>query len=156
MRCERAWNRARNRARDRARDRAGDRAGDQPPGRDGHGRRDRGSATVVVLAAVAVVLAMTVGALSVVSAVVAAHRAQAAADLAALAAAAVFVRGEPSAAACGRGADVAARNGARLAACRTWPDLSVELVVQVEARMARVGTATARSRAGPSASSEAG
>ena len=136
MRCERAS----DRARDRARDRAG----------------DRGSATVVVLAAVAVVLAMTVGALSVVSAVVAAHRAQAAADLAALAAAAVFVRGEPSAAACGRGADVAARNGGRLAACRTRPDLSVELVVQVEAGMARVGAATARSRAGASATSEAG
>ena len=137
-------------------ERARDRARDQSPGRDGHGRRDRGSATVVVLAAVAVVLAMTVGALSVVSAVVAAHRAQAAADLAALAAAAMFVHGEPSGAACGRGADVAARNGGRLAACRTWPDLSVELVVQVEARMARVGTATARSRAGPSVTSEAG
>ncbi len=111
----------------------------------------------MVLAVVAVVLAMTVGALSVVSAVVASHRAQAAADLAALAAAAVFVRGEPSGVACGRGAEVAARNGGRLADCRAGPDLSVELVVQVEAGMARVGTATARSRAGPSATtSEAG
>jgi secretion/DNA translocation related TadE-like protein len=140
VRCERAWDRARDRARDR----------------EWHGQRDRGSATVMVLAAVAVVLAMTGGALSVVSAVVAAHRAQAAADLAALATAAVFVRGEPSGVACGRGADIAARNGGRLAACRTGPDLSVELVVHVEAGMARVGTATARSRAGPSATSEAG
>jgi secretion/DNA translocation related TadE-like protein len=154
--CERAWDRARERGGHRAGDRAGDQARDQPPDRDGRGQRDRGSATVVVLAAVAVVLAMTVGALSVVSAVVAAHRAQAAADLAALATAAVFVRGEPSGVACGRGADIAARNGGRLAACRTGPDLSVELVVHVEAGMARVGTATARSRAGPSATSEAG
>jgi secretion/DNA translocation related TadE-like protein len=115
------------------------------PGR----RRDGGSATVVVLAAVSVLLAMTTGALSVVSAVVAAHRAQSAADLAALATAAAFVAGEPSSAACGRGATVAARNGGRLAVCRAGTDLSVEVVVEVRAGMPRVGTATARARAGP-------
>lgn len=145
-------------ARDREpdRDRHGERKPDREPDRKGRGERDRGSATVMVLAVVAVMLSMTLGALSVVSAVVASHRARAAADLAALAAAAAFVRGEPSGLACGRGADVAARNGVRLAACRGRPDLSVELVVQVDAGMAGVGTATARSRAGPSARSEAG
>ena len=117
------------------------------------GRRwDRGSGTVVVLGAVAVVAAMTVGALLVLSAVVASHRAQSAADLAALAAAAALVGGEPAAAACSAGAAVATRNGARLASCRAGPDLSVELSVDVAATAARVGTATARSRAGPAAS----
>jgi secretion/DNA translocation related TadE-like protein len=104
---------------------------------------------VLVLGAVGVLLAMTVGALWVVSAVAAAHRAQSAADLAALAVAAALVRGEPVATACGQGAALAARNGGRLASCRPAPDLSVELVVQVRATVSRVGTATARSRAGP-------
>ncbi len=113
------------------------------------GVRDRGSATVLVLGAVGVLLAMTVGALWVVSAVVAAHRAQAAADLAALAVAAALVRGEPTATACGEGVALAARNGGRLASCQAGPDFSVELVVQVGATVSRVGTATARSRAGP-------
>lgn len=113
------------------------------------GARDRGSGTVLVLGAVGVLLAMTVGALWVVSAVVAAHRAQSAADLAALAAAASLVRGQPTAAACGEGAALAARNGGSLTSCRAGPDYSVELVVQVAATVSRVGTATARSRAGP-------
>ena len=113
------------------------------------GVRDRGSATVLVLGAVGVLLAMTVGALWVVSAVVAAHRAQAAADLAALAVAAALVRGEPTATACGEGVALAARNGGRLMSCQAGPDFSVELVVQVGATVSRVGAATARSRAGP-------
>jgi secretion/DNA translocation related TadE-like protein len=104
---------------------------------------------VLVLGAVGVLLAMTVGALWVVSAVVAAHRAQSAADLAALAVAAALVRGEPTATACGDGAALAARNGGSLASCRAGPDFSVELVVQVRATVSHVGTATARSRAGP-------
>ena len=111
--------------------------------------RDRGSGTVLVLGVVGVLLAMTVGALWVVSAVVAAHRAQTAADLASLAVAAALVRGEPTATACGEGAALAARNGGRLASCQAGPDYSVELVVQVPATVWRVGTATARSRAGP-------
>ena len=56
---------------------------------------------MAVLGVVGVLLAMTVGALTVVSAVVASHRAQSAADLAALAAAAALVAGEGSGAACG-------------------------------------------------------
>ncbi len=111
--------------------------------------RSRGSATVLVLGAVAVLLVTMVGGLHVVSAVVAAHRAQSAADLAALAAAAALVAGESSPTACGRGAAVAAGNGGHLTGCTAGPDFSVELVVQVDAAGPRVGTATARSRAGP-------
>lgn len=111
--------------------------------------RDQGSGTVVVLGAAGVVLAVTVGALMVVSAVLASHRAQSAADLAVLGAAAVLARGEPAAAACARAAAVADRNGANVAACRPGSDLSVELVVAVPASIPGVGTATARARAGP-------
>ena len=96
---------------------------------------------------------MTVGALWVVSAVVAAHRAQSAADLAALAVAAALVRGEPTATACGEGVALAVRNGGRLTSCQAGPDFSVELVVQVRAAVSPVGTATARSRAGPAEAS---
>ncbi|HEY6743795.1 MAG TPA: Rv3654c family TadE-like protein [Lapillicoccus sp.] len=114
--------------------------------------RDRGSGTVAAVGVAGVLLAMTVGALLVVSAVVAAHRAQAAADLGALAAAAAMARGESSSAACARGATVAARNGAVLASCRAATDLSVEVLVEVRATAPRVGSAAARSRAGPSTS----
>lgn len=117
--------------------------------RGGEGGRDRGSGTVAVLGVVGVLLAMTVGALTVVSAVVASHRAQSAADLAALAAGAALVAGEGSGAACGRGVAVAARNGGSVTSCRAGPDLSVELVVDVPATMPRLGAATARARAGP-------
>ena len=104
---------------------------------------------MAVLGVVGVLLAMTVGALTVVSAVVASHRAQSAADLAALAAGAALVAGEASSAACGRGVAVAARNGGSVTSCRAGPDLSVELVVDVPATMPRLGAATARARAGP-------
>jgi secretion/DNA translocation related TadE-like protein len=99
---------------------------------------------------------MTVGALLVISAVVASHRAQSAADLAALAAAAALVAGEPAPSACSAGGAVATRNGARLVSCRAGRDLSVELSVEVFATAPRVGTPTARSRAGPAGSGGAG
>ena len=116
------------------------------------GGRDRGSGTVAVLGVVGVLLAMTVGALTVVSAVVASHRAQSAADLAALAVGAALVAGEGSGVACGRGVAVAARNGGSVTSCQTAPDLSVELVVDVPATMPRLGAATAYARAGPATS----
>lgn len=125
-----------------------------PRGRVGRreGGRDRGSGTVAVLGVVGVLLAMTVGALTVVSAVVASHRAQSAADLAALAVGAALVVGEGSGVACGRGVAVAARNGGSVTSCQAAPDLSVELVVNVPATMTRLGAATARARAGPATS----
>ena len=112
--------------------------------------RDPGSATVAVVGAVGVLLAMLIGALLVISAVVASHRAQSAADLAALGAAATLVRGEPAEAACATAGAVASLNGAGLATCQTAPDLTVEVVVRVVATMPHVGVASARSRAGPS------
>ena len=102
-----------------------------------------------MLGVVGVLIAMTVGALTVVSAVVASHRAQSAADLAALAAGAALVAGEGSGAACGRGVALAAGNGGLVSSCVTGPDLSVELVVDVPATAPRLGAATARARAGP-------
>ena len=113
-------------------------------------RRDRGSATVAVVGVIGVLLAMVVGALLVISASVASHRAQSAADLAALGAAAVLVRGEPAVAACATAGAVASLNGAGLDTCLTDRDLSVEVVVRVVATRPHVGVASARSRAGPS------
>jgi secretion/DNA translocation related TadE-like protein len=110
----------------------------------------------MVLSGVSVLLAMTVGALLVGSAVVASHRAQSAADLAALAAATSLVGGEPATSACSAAAAVAIRNGARLATCRAEADLSVELSVEVSAAAQRIGAATARSRAGPASSPPGG
>lgn len=120
--------------------------------RAGPGRRERGSGTVLAVAAVLVLLAATVGALAVVGAVLAAHRASSAADLAALAAAEELVRGEPAGQACAVGAAVAARNGGTMFGCRAGADLTVELDARVPVRwavLATVGPATARARAGP-------
>jgi len=78
-------------------------------------RSDRGSASLLVVACLGVLLLLG-AALGVAGAMVRAHRsAQAAADLAALAAASALDRGEVS---CAAGAEVAAANGARLVSCR--------------------------------------
>jgi hypothetical protein len=53
-----------------------------------------------MLAVIAVVLMLTVSGLLLASAVLVSHRARAAADLAALAAAGALIRGEPPVAAC--------------------------------------------------------
>jgi secretion/DNA translocation related TadE-like protein len=103
---------------------------------------------VAVVGVVGVLLAIAVGALMVISAVVASHRAQSAADLAALGAAAALVRGEPALTACAIAGAVASRNGAGLVTCQSDPDLSVTIEVQVPATMSHVGLASARSRAG--------
>ena len=108
---------------------------------------DRGLATVVAAGAIGAV-GVLLGALLVLgSAVATRHRAENAADLAALAGAADSVRGrEP---ACARAREVAGRNGATLVGC-TWlgwdsaggrgPDLRMS---------ARGDVATVRARAGP-------
>lgn len=118
-------------------------------------RRDQGSGTVLVLAAMAVVFAATIGALMVLSAVLASHRAHSAADLAALAAAETLAKGADQGSACEVGMRLAAVNGASLVGCRAGPDLTVEVSVSVPASMPQIGVATARSRAGP-ASAPAG
>ena len=115
------------------------------------GRRphdERGSATVVMLGVIASVLMLTISGLLLASAVLASHRARAAADLAALAAAGVLMRGGPTLSACESAAHVAALNHGRVQQCVvSGPE--VRLRVAVVAGVKGVGVASARSRAGP-------
>ena len=122
------------------------------------GRRSpdqRGSATVVMLGVIASALVLTISGLMLASAVLASHRARAAADLGALAAAGVLMRGGPPAAACQSAAQVAARNHGLVQECIASGS-KVRLKVSVVAGVTGVGVATARSRAGPDASPEPG
>jgi secretion/DNA translocation related TadE-like protein len=115
----------------------------------GEGVQDeRGSATVVMLGVIAVVLILTVSGLTLASAVLASHRARAAADLAALASAGALMRGEPPGEACQLAARVASANHGRVERC-TAVGREVRLSVAVLAGMKGIGVATARSRAGP-------
>lgn len=111
-------------------------------------RVQRGSATVVMLGVIASVLMLTITGLMLASAVLASHRARAAADLGALAAAGVLMRGAPATAACQSAAEVAAKNQGLVQECIT-SGTEVRLKVSVVAGVTGVGVATARSRAGP-------
>jgi secretion/DNA translocation related TadE-like protein len=117
-------------------------------------RSDRGSATVLVVAAVALVVVVLVGGLALGSAVVATHRARAAADLAALAAAQAVQQGMAPTAACASAASVTSRNGARPAGCTVGGDGSVTCRATVVPSLVLPGspqrTTTATARAGPS------
>lgn len=108
---------------------------------------DHGSATIWVLTASAVVLAVTLAVTSVATAYAARQRAAAAADLAALAGATRVLGPD----ACATAQRVAAANGARLAACAD--DGTSVLVTAVAdlpgALTALAPGATARARAGP-------
>ena len=111
-------------------------------------RADGGFATVWAAGAVAV-LALLLGiGLALGSAVTARHRAAAAADLAALAAAGRSVHGQGPA--CERAGRVAAGSGGRIASCRLdgW-DALVEVHVPVRLPLLGQVSATARARAGP-------
>ncbi len=101
--------------------------------------RDRGSASLWLLGVGLAVVLLGAVAATVASAVVARHRAQAAADLGALAGAARAAQGE--AAACARAAELVRANRARLVGCRLD---GLDLVVTAE-----VGPARASARAGP-------
>lgn len=103
---------------------------------------------MVMLGVINVVLMLTVSGLLLASAVLASHRARAAADLAALAAAGVLMRGEPVGAACECAAHVAAANHGRVRLCIA-SGTEVRLTVAVAAGVKGLGVATARSRAGP-------
>ena len=96
----------------------------------------------------AVLMALTVGGAAVGSAVVARHRAQATADLAALAAAAQLAAGPQ--AACASAASLASAMKATIAAC-TVADLDVVVTAEVTVRLGRWGVhvASASARAGP-------
>lgn len=120
-------------------------------GRDAAARRrprgEGGSATVWVLAT-GLVFVLVAATLSLAgAAIVARHRAQAAADLAALGAA--LLAWDGAVAACARASDLSARNGASLVACRL-DGLDVVVTVQVATvGGARWGPAQASARAGP-------
>jgi secretion/DNA translocation related TadE-like protein len=112
-----------------------------------HGRSDEGSATIWILA---IGLALVFGAVAIAMAgagTLARHKAQAAADLAALAGALRTLEGEQ--AACQRAAEISARNGAQLVSCHL-DGLDVVVVVEVApALLAGTGVARAAARAGP-------
>ena len=112
------------------------------PGR----RRERGAGSVLVLGAVLVAAAFAVGAAGLVQALAARHRADAAADLAALAAAAAWPQPD-----CGRAASVAAANGAALVGCSVVGEgvVEVRVSVPVPAPWSVVGAAGVVARAGP-------
>ncbi|MEU9036849.1 Rv3654c family TadE-like protein [Streptomyces sp. NPDC048352] len=114
----------------------------RPPRRCG-GARDRGAATVWATVVAAVLVAVFGGVLLLGQAVVARHRAGAAADLGALAAAVSWADGPE--AACAAARRVAAAQGAVLAACRVGGE-----VAEVRAGV-RAGpfTAEVTARAGP-------
>lgn len=109
---------------------------------------DRGSATVYVLSAAVVVLAAGGVGAEVGAAVVARHRAAAAADLGALAAAATALRGSPSP--CGVAARVVAANAGRMVGCRlVGADAFVTVDVAPAGFGRSWGTARGSARAGP-------
>ncbi|MFI6101021.1 Rv3654c family TadE-like protein [Lentzea sp. NPDC051213] len=104
---------------------------------------ERGSAAVSGVAAMLLLLVVSVGGAQIGAAVVARHRVTGAADLAALAAAAGLTEGEGNA--CEQAKRVAEANGARTDQCTVsgW-----EVVVEVSATTP-FGPVSARARAGP-------
>lgn len=96
---------------------------------------------------VAVLLAITGGSAYLGAAVVARHRAQAAADLAALAAAARLAAGPATA--CGQAKAVAAGMRVHTTGC-TVDDLDVVVTTEVRLPVGGWGSARAAARAGPS------
>ncbi len=112
-------------------------------------RHDRGSATILVVAALTALLASAIGAMTLVGAVRASHQAHSAADLAALAGAMVLAQGESGPCACARAAVVAGQNRAGLVECHPSVDAVLEVVVTTPSGAPGLGPAVARSRAGP-------
>lgn len=114
-------------------------------------RRERGSASVLTVGAVATVVLVLGGVLVVAGTVRDVHRARAAADLAALAAAGPAVRG--AGVDCDIGAVVAAANGAVLTRCVPGPGGSAVVTVVLGRRWAAgwaglPSAVSARARAG--------
>ncbi|WP_309224196.1 MULTISPECIES: Rv3654c family TadE-like protein [unclassified Mycobacteroides] len=109
---------------------------------------DNGSATLVAVAMMAVMLALTAGGVAIGSAVVARHRAQAAADLSALAGAQWALYGV--APACAQATAITRRMGASMASC-VVDDLDAVVTVNVPVILGRfgIGPARAAARAGP-------
>ena len=108
---------------------------------------DRGAASVMVLALMGVVLALTVSGLVLASVVVASQRARLAADLGSLAGASVIQDGASAPAACAAAQQVARANGAATLSCSSVGSV-VDLRVVVPAAL-WPDPAVAHARAGP-------
>jgi secretion/DNA translocation related TadE-like protein len=110
--------------------------------------RSAGSATIWMVAAIAVVVAALSIGLALGGVATAERQAAGAADAAALAGAAATVAG--SATACQRAADLAELNAARLTGCVvSGAIVTVSVAVTLPAMLAKFGAATGRARAGP-------
>jgi secretion/DNA translocation related TadE-like protein len=111
-------------------------------------RDDRGAASVLAVGMIATVMVVTLAMAQLGTAVVARHRAQAAADLAALAAAGGLAGGQ--AGACAAADVVLTAMRARSAGCSV-EGLDVVVTVTVPVRLGRwgIGQAQASARAGP-------
>ncbi|MBD2759862.1 hypothetical protein IEE94_10105 [Yimella sp. cx-573] len=108
--------------------------------------RERGSGTVLVLGALSVAMLLFGSVVVLAGAQQASARARTAADLASLAAAGAAVRGDVACTAAGH---IASANGARLIACTDLGAGDFEIVAAVRPKLARLGDAVARARAGP-------
>lgn len=109
---------------------------------------DRGSATIWAVSAIAALVTLTVVVLALGAAVSTRHRAEAAADLAALAAASHALDGVE--AACARADVVTDGMGAQLVRCELdgW-DAVVEVDVRGPTTLSGLGSGHGRARAGP-------
>ena len=113
---------------------------------------DRGSGTVLMLGITGVVGALMVAFVLIGSAFVSAHRARAAADMAAVGAARSLQLGGDAARACREADSLARANRARLVRCQAdGPDGSIEAAVSTARMVAALGhgEARAQARAGP-------
>jgi len=113
---------------------------------------ERGSGTVLVLAAIGVLLVLATAGLQLGAAATAAHRARTAADLSALAGATALQEGGDVP--CALVAEVAGRNGADVIACSLGVGESVTVRVSIEVTTRWPGVphrAVASARAGPPA-----
>ena len=125
---------------------------DKPVGSEPRGsgllRDERGSATILVVGVVAVLMSLVVLGLQVGGAVLTRHRVAAAADLGALAAAGQLVAGADRG--CERARWVVERMSASMTACRIsgW-EAYVEVTARPPGWAALSGTANAHARAGP-------
>lgn len=147
------WCHVDHRTRSHRRDGGGGRAG--PNGRDGQDGRDgrdgqRGAATVLAVGLVGVLLTVTLVVAAGIALVVDHRRAQAAADLAALAGAQALAPVDGGGSACGAAGSTADANGARLVAC-TVVGRDVRVRVEVDGpNVAGLGASlVAEARAGP-------
>jgi secretion/DNA translocation related TadE-like protein len=110
--------------------------------------RDRGAASLLLLAIGLVLVAAGMAGAAVGAARVGRHEARTAADLGALAGAVRVIEGE--AVACARAAELVSANGARLTSCRTdGLDIVVEAEVTITPLPGLVRRAEAAARAGP-------